>query len=149
MCFKISEIMKLKPLISLFLDIVFADGSQKWDLLLTAMLPFCQAMMEKVLLACRAVSEQSYLCLYPPTSDSSQTNSFTWQLMDFYYIFSQHNLFQIPASLSCLSGPVLHLAPALSYMGWICPAATSRFVKSFGQILLTCWSHSILLIQTF
>lgn len=58
--------MKLKPLISLFLDIVFADGSQKWDLLLTAMLPFCQAMMEKVLLACRAVSEQSYLCTLPP-----------------------------------------------------------------------------------
>lgn len=115
--FKTSEIMKLKPLVSLFSDIAFADGSKGWDLLLTAMLPFCQAMMEKIFLACRAVSEQSYFYLYPSTSDSSQANHFSWQLMDFYYIFSEQSLFQIPASLSCLNGPILPPAPALSNIG--------------------------------
>lgn len=94
---------------------------------MTAMLTFCQAVMGKVSLACRGVSEQRYLWLYPPTSDSSQTNYFSWQLMDFCHIFSQHNLFQI----SCLSGPTLHPALALSNIGWTCPAATSRFVKRF------------------
>lgn len=139
-CLKISEIIKLKHLDFLFLDNVFVDVSYGWDPLLTAMLPFCQAVMERSLWPSEeSQSTNTSGCTLPPLTAVKEIT-----LVDSLWIFVIFS----------------HSKTSFKYLVWVdLRCIWHQLYQTLGEpvhqlhldlwkdlwhILLICWSCSIL-----